>query len=85
MESSAPWGKPERRAGKEVFLTLIAQLYSSLSRADLEFRRFIRQKEGVSLLLIIQASLVAQLVRNPPAMQETPVRSLGREVPLEKG
>ena len=31
------------------------------------------------------ASLVAQLVKNPPAMQETWVRSLGREDPLEKG
>ena len=31
------------------------------------------------------ASLIAQLVKNPPAMQETPVRSLGWEDPLEKG
>ena len=31
------------------------------------------------------ASLVAQLVKNLPAMQETPVRSLGWEDPLEKG
>ena len=31
------------------------------------------------------ASLVTQLVKNPPAMQETWVRSLGREEPLEKG
>ena len=30
-------------------------------------------------------SLVAQLVKNLPAMQETPVRFLGREDPLEKG
>ena len=30
-------------------------------------------------------SLVAQLGKNPPAMQETPVRSLGWEDPLEKG
>ena len=30
-------------------------------------------------------SLVAQLVKNPPAMQETWIRSLGREDPLEKG
>ena len=28
---------------------------------------------------------MAQLVKNPPAMQETPVRSLGWEDPLEKG
>ena len=31
------------------------------------------------------ASLVVQLVKNPPAMQETWVRSLGWEDPLEKG
>ena len=31
------------------------------------------------------ASLVAQLVKNPPGMQETWVRSLGQEAPLEKG
>ena len=33
---------------------------------------------------IIRASLVAQTVKNPPAMQETQVQSLGREDPLEK-
>ena len=31
------------------------------------------------------ASLVAQLVKNPPAMQENWVQSLGWEDPLEKG
>ena len=31
------------------------------------------------------ASLVTQLVKNPPAMQETPLWFLGQEVPLEKG
>ena len=31
------------------------------------------------------ASLIAQLVKNPPAMQETPVQFLGWEDPLEKG
>ena len=31
------------------------------------------------------ASLVAQLVKNPPAIRETRVRSLGWEDPLEKG
>ena len=31
------------------------------------------------------ASLVAQLIKNPPAMQETLVRVLGQEDPLEKG
>ena len=31
------------------------------------------------------ASMVVQLVKNPPAMQETLVSFLGREDPLEKG
>ena len=31
------------------------------------------------------ASLIAQLVKNLPTMQETPVRFLGQEDPLEKG
>ena len=31
------------------------------------------------------ASLVAKLVKNPPAMQETSVQFLGWENPLEKG
>ena len=32
----------------------------------------------------MQASLIAQLVKNLPAMEETPVRFLGWEDPLEK-
>ena len=34
---------------------------------------------------LIRASLVSQRVKNPLAMQETGVRSLGRKDPLEKG
>ena len=37
------------------------------------------------LLLPSTASLVTQLVKNPPAMWETCVQSLGWEDPLEKG
>ena len=37
------------------------------------------------ILKLLRPSLVAQLVKNPPAMQETPFQLLGREVPLEKG
>ena len=36
-------------------------------------------------LLYSWASLMVQLVKNPPAMQETWVRFLGWEDPLEKG
>ena len=40
-----------------------------------------------SLLVSVEymAFLVAQLVKNLPAMQETPVRFLSGEDPLEKG
>ena len=37
------------------------------------------------LLYLLGTSLVAQLVKNPPAVQEIWVRSLGWEDPLEKG
>ena len=39
----------------------------------------------IILILQMRASLIAQLVKNLPAMQETPVRFLGWEDPLEKG
>ena len=35
--------------------------------------------------LIYMTSLVVQMVKNLPAMQETQVQSLGQEDPLEKG
>ena len=34
---------------------------------------------------IYLVSTIAQLVKNPPAMQETPVWFLGQEDPLEEG
>ena len=39
----------------------------------------------LSLIQYYWASLVAQLVKNLPAMRETSVQSLGWEDPLEKG
>ena len=44
----------------------------------------LREGAGVDIWLE-WASLVAPLVKNPPAMWETWVRSLGWEDPLEKG
>ena len=41
--------------------------------------------EGIGYPLQYWASLVALLVKNLPAMQETWIRSLGWEDPLEKG
>ena len=37
------------------------------------------------VLFVHRASLVAQMVKNLPEIQETHVRSLGQEDPLEKG
>ena len=34
---------------------------------------------------LVGASLIAQLVKNPPAIQETLVQFLGQEDPVEKG
>ena len=39
----------------------------------------------VYVYIKLVASLVAQMVKNPPAMQETWVQSLGWEDPLEEG
>ena len=43
------------------------------------------QDVAFSPIMQFSASLVAQLVKNPPAMQETLVQFLGWEDPLEKG
>ena len=40
---------------------------------------------SISFLIGFQASLVAQMVKNLPAMQETQVQSLGQEDSLEEG
>ena len=39
----------------------------------------------IFLMTVLRSPLVAQLVKNPPAMQETLVRFLGQEDLLEKG
>ena len=39
----------------------------------------------ICVLLSLTASLVAQMVKNPPAVPETWVRSLGWKDPMEEG
>ena len=55
--------------------------YLHLTRAWNEWRQIIRYPP----LTPVWASLVAHMVKNLPAMQETQVLSLGLEDPLEKG
>ena len=47
----------------------------------------IKEAEGVAFfaVLLSKGFLEGQLVKNLPVMQETPVRFLGQEDPLEKG
>ena len=42
---------------------------------------------GMYLLVVVSygASLVAEMIKNPPAMQETWAQSLGQKEPLKKG
>ena len=70
-------GCPDSSAGKESACN--AGDFGSIS----ELGRF--PGEGIGYPLQYWAFLVAQLVKNPPAMQVTWVWSLGWEDPLEKG
>ena len=45
----------------------------------------IQQSDSIYIHSIYRGSLIAQLVKNLPAMQETSVRFLGQEDSLEKG
>ena len=48
-------------------------------------RFFTTDPPGKPAIMNIRASLIAQLVKNLPAMQETPAQFLGQEDLLEKG
>ena len=47
-----------------------------------EYQQYVKK---ISPSFLVWASLVTQLVKNLPAMQETLVQFLGREDPPEKG
>ena len=73
-----PYGFPGSSAGKES--TCIAGDLSSIPGSGRSTR------EGIGYPLQYSwASLVAQLVKNPPEMRGTWVQFLGSEDPLEKG
>ena len=60
--------------------------YSGLGNSmDCIVHRVTKSQTQLNDFHVHRASLVAQLVKNPPAMWETWARSLGREDPLEKG
>ena len=54
--------------------------------ANMERKKFGNNQEWkIARVLLSWASLIAQLVKNLPAMQEILVQFLGQEDPLEKG
>ena len=59
-------------------------LVTALSHATLSFSMFLSPLRTIFFFSSIEASLVAQLVKSLPAMQESQVQSLGQEDPLEK-
>ena len=83
-----------RSAGEEIGYPLLGFPYDSAGKesacnvGDLgsipELGRSPGEGNGYSLQYS-WVSVIAQLVKNPPAMQETWVRSLGQEDLLEKG
>ena len=71
---------------------LVALSLSSLKRSQKhEKEKNLRSANYLFCILLLLlavlglASLIAQLVKNPPTMRETPLRSLGQEDLLEKG
>ena len=46
---------------------------------------FVQVYFDLSIMKTVEAALIAQLEKNPPVMQETPVQFLSWEEPLEKG
>ena len=49
-----------------------------------EFTFYVKKIIEVFFFVVVEASLVAQVVKRLPAVQETRVRSLSQEDPLEK-
>ena len=66
--------------GKRDQRTFRASMWSHCSNVHMH-----KEELFCTSFLEVQASLVAQMVKNPPAMQETWVQPLGWEDTLEKG
>ena len=68
---------------------LLVVKYTNKSKWNPSFFKFYKDtlfpKAAIILLIFLGASLLAQMVKNLPAIQETWVWSLGWENPLEKG
>ena len=74
-------GHRRKLVTSELFSVIWVMLHSS---GELYYH-IIRVMSNQTPITCTGDPLLAQLPTSPPAVQETPVRSLGREDPLEKG
>ena len=56
-----------------------------MNMSELNFTSYFNHIKMFHIEILIEIFPVVQMVKNLPAMQETWVRSLGQEDPLEKG
>ena len=78
MVEAVKWPLPLKRVPRTH--TPVAMYSNDKRRAS----RFVVGSGNNVVGLTLLTSLLAQMVKNPPAMQETQVQSLGQEGPLEK-
>ena len=76
------WGRTDNRAGRHLVDIL---LQSRIKGKKGKRTRTVKETHGTLKAMFTFFSLVAQLVKNLPAMKETPVQFLGWEDPLENG
>ena len=60
-------------------------MWLSVSRTFRLLEIILVRTVNCNMIYSVMASLISQLVNNPPAMQETPVQFLAQEDQLEKG
>ena len=93
LEGYSPWDHKESDTTEQLTLSLLTAFLHSLDLINMSnkcqmsiyLKIFIRSFFFFSELSCHRASLIAQLVKNPPPMWETWVLSLGWEDPLGKG
>ena len=90
FQDFSPWGRKELDTTERLslFPDISVGKESACNAGDPSLIPGLGRSPGEGIGYPLQyswASLVAQLVKNPPAMWETLVQSLGWEDPLEKG
>ena len=66
-------------------LLFVETMPKQVSHACREHGKTSNEEQIIYFLFHYGATLVAQMAKNPPAMQEIGIQSLGQEDPLQKG